>query len=96
MKEVCPHCGNHSEDVVKYIKEHDNNPQELYQEAIELYDSYQGDLIGILYSSDYNIFVPWFKSFLIYVRDHAKTGSKFMADDVLDYYKKGFEKVEIL
>ena len=95
MHEVCPHCGNYSEEVVKYVQEHDNDPIALYLEAIKLCDSYQGDLIGILQCSDYNIFVPWFKAFLIYVKDHAKTGSSFMANDLLEYYHKAFDKVEI-
>ena len=95
MHEVCPHCGNHSEDVVKYVQEHDNDPVALYLEAIKLSDYYSGDFIDILRSSDYNIFVPWFKAFLIYVKDHAKTGSSWVAKDTLEYYHKAFDKVEI-
>ena len=93
MHEVCPHCGNHSEEVVEYVKEHDNNPKALYEEAIKLSEYYSGDLIDILLSSDYNVFVPWYKAFCEYVAENAKTGSCRVAKDILDYYKKAFSKV---
>jgi len=96
MREVCPHCGNHSEDVVKYVQEHDNDPVALYKEAIALSDYVSGDLIDILLSSDYDVFVPWYKAFLKYVAENAKTGSSWVAKDILDYYKKAFSKVEDL
>lgn len=83
---VCPHCGDGSEYVVEYVKEHDTNPEVLYQEAIAL-DEYQRDaLISILLSSDYNIFVPWYKKLL----SQANT---FTSNDILDYYKERFDKV---
>ena len=96
MHEVCPHCGNHSEEVVEYCKEHDNDPVSLYNEAIKLSDYVSGDLANILLSSDYDIFVPWYKAVLKYVAENAKTGSSWTAKDILDYYKKAFSKVEDL
>ena len=94
LDEICPHCGSGSEYVVKYVKEHDSDPQALYEEAIKLSDCYLGDLIGILLSSDYNIFVPWFKAFCKYVAANDKADSGFTAKDVLDYYKEGFNEVK--
>ena len=96
MMEVCPHCGSGSDIVINYVKTHDNNPIALYKEAIALSDYISGDFINILDGSDYNIFVPWYKAFLIYVKDNAETGSSWIAEDILDYYKDAFDKVEEL
>ena len=89
LDEVCPHCGSGSEYVVKYVKDHEDNPVALYQEAIVLEEDQRDDLIGILLSSDYNIFVPWYKKLL----RHTNT---FTSNDILDYYKESFDKVEDL
>lgn len=93
MKEVCPHCGNHWEEVIEYIKEHDKDPKALYEEAIHLSDYESGDFAQMVLSSNYNIFVPWYKAFLIYVKNNAKTGSSWIANDILDYYKEDFDEV---
>lgn len=87
LDEVCPHCGSGSEYVVEYVKEHDNDPEALYQEAIALNEYRRDDLINILLSSDYNIFVPWYKKLLV-------NTDTFTANDVLECYKKSFDKVE--
>ena len=84
---VCPHCGSGSEYVVKYVKEHKADQESLYQEAIALDEYQRDDLIDILLSSDYNIFVPWYKKLL----RHTNT---FTSNDILDYYKESFDKVE--
>jgi len=86
LDEVCPHCGSGSEYVVEYVKEHDNDPEALYQEAIVLDENQKDDLIGILLSSDYDIFVPWYKKLLI-------NTNTFISNDILDYYKESFDKV---
>ena len=88
LDDVCPHCGSGSEYVVKYVESHDNNPEALYQEAIALDEDQKGDLIGILLSSDYNIFVPWYKKLLI-------NTNTFTSNDLLDYYKEDFDEVKI-
>ena len=88
LDEVCPHCGSGSEYVVNYIKSHDNDPEALYQEAIALDEDQRDDLIGILLSSAYNIFVPWYKKLLI-------NTNTFTSTDLLDYYKESFDKVKI-
>ena len=87
LDEVCPHCGSSSEYVVNYVKSHDNNPEALYQEAIVLDEDQRDDLIGILLSSVYNIFVPWYKKLLI-------NTNTFISNDILDYYKESFDKVK--
>ena len=86
LDDVCPHCGSGSEYVVKYVKEHDTNPKALYEEAIALDEYQRDDLIHILLSSDYNIFVPWYKKLLLQT-------DTFTANDILDYYKESFDKV---
>lgn len=83
---VCPHCGNGSEYVVNYVKSHDSNPEALYQEAIALKENQRDNLIDILLSSDYNIFVPWYKKLLI-------NTNTFTSNNILDYYKESFDKV---
>ena len=88
LNEVCPHCGSGWEYVVEYVKEHDNDPEALYQEATALNEYQMEDLIDILLSSSYNIFVPWYKKLLIYA-------NSFRSNDILDYYKKSFDKVKI-
>lgn len=88
LNEVCPHCGSGSEYVVKYVESHDNDPEALYQEAIALDEYRRDDLIDILLSSDYDIFVPWYKKLLI-------NTNTFTSNDILDYYKENFDKVEI-
>ena len=88
LNEVCPHCGSGSEYVVKYVEAHDNDPEALYQEAIALDEYRRNDLIDILLSSDYDIFVPWYKKLLI-------NTNTFTSNDLLDYYKESFDKVEI-
>ena len=88
LDDVCPHCGSGSEYVVKYVKEHDDNLKALYQEAIALGEYQRDDLINILLSSDYNIFVPWYKKLLI-------NTNTFRSNDILDYYKEDFADVKI-
>ena len=87
LDEVCPHCGSGSKYVVEYVKSHDNNSEALYQEAIALEEDKRDNLIDILLSSDYNIFVPWYKKLL----RHTNT---FTSNDILDCYKESFDKVE--
>jgi hypothetical protein len=88
LDDVCPHCGNGSKYVVKYVREHKDDQEALYQEAIAL-NKYQMEmLINILLSSSYNIFVPWYKKLLIYA-------NSFRSNDILDYYKESFDKVKI-
>ncbi len=86
LDEVCPHCGSGSEYVVNYVKSHDNNPEALYQEAIALEKNQRDHLISILLSSDYDIFVPWYKKLLT-------NTNTFRSNDILDYYKESFDKV---
>lgn len=88
LDDVCSHCGSGSEYVVSYVKSYDNNPEALYQEAIALDEDQRDDLIGILLSSSYNIFVPWYKKLLI-------NTNTFTSNDLLDYYKESFDKVKI-
>jgi len=87
LNDVCPHCGSGWEYVVKYVESHDSNPEALYQEAIALDEDRRDDLIDILLSSDYDIFVPWYKKLLV-------NTDTFTANDILDYYKKRFSTVE--
>lgn len=88
LDDICSHCRSGSEYVVKYVKSRDNNSEALYQEAIALDEDQRDDLIGILLSSDYNIFVPWYKKLLI-------NTNTFISNDLLDYYKESFDKVKI-
>ena len=87
LDEVCPHCGSGSEYVVNYVRSHDNDPEALYQEAIMLNEYQRGNLVNILLSSDYNIFVSWYKKLLIYINSSR-------SNDILDYYKEEFDEVE--
>ena len=88
LDDVCPHCGSGSKYVVEYIKEHETNQEALYQEAIALNEYQMEDLIDILLSSSYNIFVPWYKKLLIYA-------NSFRSNDILDYYKEEFDNIKI-
>ena len=90
LDEICPHCGSGSEYVVRYVEQHDKDQVALYKEAIELDEDQINDLVGILLSSKYNIFVPWYKKLLIYLKDN------FQAQDILEYYKEQFKKVILL
>ena len=92
MHEVCPHCGNHWEEVIEYVKTHDNDPVALYLEAIKLNKYQQEDLANMILSSSYNIFVPWYKAFLLQL---ANKSDSFRAADILNYYSEEFDKVEI-
>jgi hypothetical protein len=96
VKEICPCCGRGGEATIAYCREHDKDQKTLYEEAIQLGGSCAGDLIGVLLSSDYNIFQPWYKAMLIWYKDNGDTGVTFEAADLLDYYKESFDKVEDL
>lgn len=94
MEDVCPHCGNHSEEVIEYCKDHDKvDPVALYKEAIALNEYVVGDLINILLCGPYNIFKPWYKKLLKYVGEHGAPSPKFRANDILSYYGQAFDKV---
>ena len=86
LDDVCPHCGNGSDRVVEYVKSHDNNPEALYKEAIALNNYQREDLIEILLTSDYNIFVPWYKKLLI-------NTNTYTSKEMLMIYKKSFDEV---
>ncbi len=88
LDDVCPECWNGSKYVVKYVREHKNDQEALYQEAIALNEYHRRMLINILLASNYNIFVPWYKKLLIYT-------NSFRSNDILDYYKESFDKVKI-
>ena len=96
VREICPCCGRGGEYAIKYCQEHDKDQKALYEEAIQLGGSMASDLIGVLLSSDYDIFQPWYKAMLIWYKDNGDTGVTFEAEDLLDYYKDAFSKVEDL
>lgn len=93
MRAYCPCCGRGEEAAIEYVKEHDNDPIALYKEVIALGDGTGGDFLSIILSSDYNVFTPWYKAVLIYFKENGKTGVTVQAEDILSYYKDGFEKV---
>ena len=96
MRQYCPCCSRGEEAAIEYVREHDNNPVALYNEAIELGDCMGGDFISIIVSSAYNIFVPWFKAVLVHFKEKGETGVNIQAEDILDYYKENFEKEDEL
>lgn len=63
---VCFECGHGDEYVIDYVKAHDNEPKALLEEAKQLKEVHKEALIGILLSSEYDVFVPWYKAFLLY------------------------------
>jgi len=93
MGNWCFHCGRGGEAVIEYVKENDGDPARLYHEALELNDWLARGFIGILLSSNYNVFQPWFKSLLIYFRDYRSGDLLSSASDILDFYKKAFDEV---
>ena len=93
MEEYCPYCGRGEEAAIKYVKAHDANPIELYKEVIAL-ENYTGRaFLGIILSSNYNVFTPWYKAALIYFKENGEMGTARLAKDILDFYKEAFEKV---
>ena len=94
MEDVCPHCGNHSEEVVEYCKDHDKvDPVALYKEAIALNGYVAGNLINLLLSGDYEIFTPWYKALLKYISENGEPTPKWRAADILSYYREDFDEV---
>lgn len=99
FQDYCFECGNGGEYVLDYIKAHDNEPKALLEEAKNLKDGYKQELINIVMITDYDIFVPWFKTFLKHCanKEEVKNASlNFQANDIFSYYKESFDKVENL
>ena len=93
MREYCPCCGRGGESAIEYVKEHDSDQVALYKEAIALGDCTGGDFLDIILSSDYDVFVPWYKAVLIYFKENGETGVTIQAESILKHYKEDFEKV---
>lgn len=95
--EVCFECGHGDEYVIDYVKAHDNEPKALLEEAKQLNEVRKEALIDILLSSEYDVFVPWYKALLLYCIDLKEEACvQWRAKDIFTYYKKGFDKVENL
>ena len=62
--------------------------EQLDREVVTLSKSEKEDLADMLLSSKYNIFNPWYKKLLISINSPG-------TNDILSYYKKGFDKVKI-
>jgi len=62
--------------------------EQLDREVVALSKSEKEDLVDMLLSSKYNIFNPWYKKLLISINSPR-------TNDILSYYKKGFDKVKI-
>lgn len=86
INNVCPHCGNHSEDVVEYANKDANR---AFNEAEELSLEQTILFLEILLSSDFNIFIPEYKKLLLSIKSKS-----FWAEDLYEYYKEAFDKIE--
>lgn len=93
----CFECGSGEEYVLAYINTHDKDQKALLEEAKNLKDAYKQEVVNLCLSSDYDIFVPWYKAFLKYCANEEEVNNaslNFRANDILSYYKKGFDKVK--
>lgn len=77
--------------VVYYVLDHEKDIN-FTDQVDKLNHFNKHKLCSILTSSTYNIAKPWFKKFLLKAREDAE--DKVWAEDLYDYYKKLFERVE--
>ena len=95
FSDYCFECGNGEDYVLLYVKAHENESKALLDEAKQLKDGYKEELVFIVLSTDCNIYTPWFKAFLKHCAQNSKYATlKYRAEEILKYYKKGFDKVE--
>ena len=83
---ICPCCGNHSDEVVDYAN---NDTKRAFKEANELSLEQIELFLEILLSSEFNIFIPEYKKLLLSIKSES-----FWAEDLYEYYKEAFNKVE--
>ena len=91
---VCSECGNGSDDVVDFIIHNDSDQQMLVDACDLLNDNRREELMRILLASDYDIFVPWYKTVLFKMAFGEK--QNFFAKDLYEYYKESFDVTELL
>ena len=73
------------EGLVNYVT--NTPPEQLDKEVLKLSKDEREELVGILLSSDYDIFNPWYKKLLISL-------NTLRTNDILEYYKEEFSKIK--
>lgn len=94
IKGVCSECGSGSDDVVDFIIHNDSDQQLLVDACDLLADDCREELMRIILASDYDIFVPWYKTVLFKMAFGEKPN--FFAKDLYEYYKESFDVTELL
>lgn len=78
----CEKNSNFEEAIVSYFKEDENEYQEL-------------DFLDMILSSEISIFRSWYKRILMIATKSKSYSLVFRANDILNYYRAGFNNVHI-